>query len=51
MARTVRQRVAVGVVIAFATVGGIDLSASGLAQAELETQVNGRDRSLVGPCG
>ena len=43
MARTVRQRVALGVMIAFATVGGSDLSLSkGLGQAELGLELNGK---------
>ena len=43
MARTVRQRVALGVVIAFATVGGSDLFVSkGLGQAELGLELNGK---------
>ena len=42
MARTVRQRVALGVVITFATLGGSDLSVSSLAQAELGMERNGK---------
>ena len=43
MARTVRQRVALGVVIAFATVGGSDLFVSkGLGHAEFGPELNGK---------
>ena len=43
MARTRRLRVALGVTIAFATLGGRDLPASkGLGQAELDLELNGK---------
>jgi cytochrome c peroxidase len=43
MARTVRQRVALAVLIAFATLGGIDRHVlEGLGQAELGSELNGK---------